>query len=59
MLVKIIAAAFVAATVARLFFRRQWRDLGKWFQRAVDLTLVVLAIVLAAQWILIAARAAP
>jgi hypothetical protein len=56
MLLKIIAGTFVVATVGRLFFRRQWRDLGKWFQRAVDLTLVVLAIVLAAQWIVIATK---
>lgn len=56
MLFKIIAAAFVVASIGRLFFRKQWHDLGKWFQRAVDLTLVVLAIVLAAQWIAIAVR---
>jgi hypothetical protein len=56
MLFKIIAGAFVVATVGRLFFRKQWKELGTWFQRAVDLTLVVLAVVLAVQWILIATR---
>lgn len=56
MLIKVIAGAFVVASVGRLFFRKQWRDLGRWFQRAVDLTLVVLAIVLAIQWIAIATR---
>jgi len=56
MLLKIIAAIFVVATVGRLFFRRRWGELGRWFQRAVDLTLVVLAVVLTVQWILIATR---
>lgn len=56
MLFKLIAIGFVAATAGRVLFRRQWQGLGRWLQRFVDLTLVVLAVVLGVQWILIAVR---
>lgn len=55
-LIKLIAAAFVASVVARVLFRQKWQGLGRWFQRLVDVTLVVLALVLGTQWVLIALR---
>lgn len=54
MLLKLIAIAFVVATTGRVLFRRQWQGLGRWLQRFVDLTLVLIAVVLGTQWILIA-----
>jgi hypothetical protein len=54
--IKILALTFVAATVVRLLFRKRWEELGRWFSRAVDMTLVAIAIVLGAQLLLVALR---
>ncbi|MEX1366211.1 MAG: hypothetical protein AB1Z98_24005 [Nannocystaceae bacterium] len=45
MITKLIALAFVAILAGRVFFRPRLRELGQWFSRFVDVTLVVLAVV--------------
>lgn len=45
MVTKLIAFAIVAILAGRVFFRPKLRELGAWFNRFVDVTLIVLAVV--------------
>lgn len=45
MVTKLIAVAFIAIFAGRVFFRPRLKELGAWFSRFVDVTLLVLAVV--------------
>lgn len=53
MLLKIVVALLLAAVFTRVFLRAQWKGLGLWLSRCVDLALVVLAIIYIAQLLVI------
>lgn len=55
---KILAIVLLAATVGRWLLGNRRRELSRWLQRFVDVSLVVIAGALAVQLILLAIRSA-
>lgn len=56
MLSKIVILLLLGAVVTRVFLRAQWKGLGIWISRCVDLALVVLALIYGVQLLVIALR---
>ncbi len=53
LLVKLLAMGIVGLFAARVLFRPRMQELGQRFNRAVDITLVVIAVVYAIQLIVL------
>jgi len=56
MFTKILALVLVGLVVGRVLFRPRLRELGRWFNRFVDVSLVVLAVVYGAQLLMMLSR---
>jgi hypothetical protein len=56
MLSKIVLLLLLGAVFTRVFLRAQWKGLGLWLSRCVDLALVVLAIIYGVQLLVITLR---
>ncbi len=57
MLSKLLALIFIAILVGRVLLRPQFKELGRWFNRFVDVTLIVIAVVYGAQLVMMLSRA--
>lgn len=56
MLSRIVVALLIGAVITRVFLHAQWKGLGVWFGRCVDLCLVTLAVIYVVQLAIIALR---
>lgn len=56
MLTKILTMLLIGAVVTRVLLQGQWKSLGRWWKRCVDLSFVVIVVIYGVQLLVLALR---
>lgn len=56
MLTKILTMLLIGAVITRVLLQGQWKSLGRWWKRCVDLSFIVIVVIYGVQLLVLALR---